>query len=322
MRDLLDMGIDPSHQRKFHKLQSASSNTYEEVAREWHGHNRHRWTQKYTDLTLSRLEQNAFPWLGDRAINKVTAPELLQVIKRVYDRGAIETAHRIRRLSNSIFKYAIANGLTETNPAAALEGALPTQKVNHRAALTEPKKVAELLRAIDGYSGHFTTRCALKLSYLVLNRPINIRAAEWEDIDLGSGIWRIHSGRMKSGRIHIIPLSNQAREILDEIRPLTGNGKYVFPCVRSKDRPMSENTITAALRRMGFTSEEMCAHGFRGMASTMLHEQGYNSDWVERQLAHVDGTTRAAYNHAQYLDERAKMLQEWADYLDKIKTNL
>lgn len=322
MRLMLDDGIDPSYERKSQKLHSSAIGTsYEEVAREWHSRNKNNWTQKYADLTLSRLEQNAFPWLGGRSIDKISAPELLQVIKRTYDRGAIETAHRVRRLSNTIFKFAIANGWTEKNPAAALEGAFPTQKTKHHSALTEPKKVAELLRAIDGYAGHFTTICALKLSCLVMNRPINIRAAEWSDIDLGNDVWRIHEGKMKSSRTHIIPLSKQARAVLQEIYPLTGMGKYVFPCVRSKERPMSENTINAAIRRMGFSSDEMTAHGFRGMASTMLHEQGYNTDWIERQLAHSDSSTRAAYNHAQHLDDRAIMLQEWADYLDHIKSH-
>lgn len=323
IRQKLENGIDPSKERKLQKITAKHANerTFEVIARDWIDKFGADWTDKYRKLTTSRLEQNAFPWIGDSDIDSITAPELLILLRKVEARGALETAHRVRKLSSCVFRYAIANGLAQRDPAADLIGALPPTKTKHLASITDPKKVGALLRAIDGYDGQFITKCALKLSALVMLRPVNIRSARWDDIDLDAAQWKIPMGSMKMRRTHIVPLSSQAMDILKEVKQLTGRGEFVFPSIRTKQRPMSENTLTAALRRLGYSGEEMTAHGFRSMASTMLHEQGYNSDWVERQLAHVDGNSvRASYNYAQYLTERKKMMQDWADYLDALRS--
>lgn len=325
IRQKLENGIDPSKERKLQKITAKHANerTFEVIARDWIDKFGADWTDKYRKLTTSRLEQNAFPWIGDSDIDSITAPELLILLRKVEARGALETAHRVRKLSSCVFRYAIANGLAQRDPAADLIGALPPTKTKHLASITDPKKVGALLRAIDGYDGQFITKCALKLSALVMLRPVNIRSARWEEIDLDAAQWKIPMGSMKMRRTHIVPLSSQAMDILKEVKELTGRGEFVFPSIRTKQRPMSENTLTAALRRLGYSGEEMTAHGFRSMASTMLHEQGYNSDWVERQLAHVDGNSvRASYNYAQYLTERKKMMQDWADYLDALRTGV
>ena len=322
IRQKLEKGIDPSKERKLQKITAKHANerTFEVIARDWIDKFGADWTDKYRKLTTSRLEQNAFPWIGDSDIDSITAPELLILLRKVEARGALETAHRVRKLSSCVFRYAIANGLAQRDPAADLIGALPPTKTKHLASITDPKKVGALLRAIDGYDGQFITKCALKLSALVMLRPVNIRSARWEDIDLDTAQWKIPMGSMKMRRTHIVPLSSQAMDILKEVKELTGRGEFVFPSIRTKQRPMSENTLTAALRRLGYSGEEMTAHGFRSMASTMLHEQGYNSDWVERQLAHVDSNSvRASYNYAQHLPERKKMMQDWADYLDSLR---
>ncbi len=322
LRQKLEKGIDPSKERKLEKITAkhADERTFEVIARDWMDKFGADWTDKYKKLTKSRLEQNAFPWIGNSDIDSITAPELLIILRKVESRGALETAHRVRKLCSCVFRYAIANGVAQRDPAADLVGALPPTKTKHLASITDPKMVGALLRAVDGYDGQFITKCALKLSALVMLRPVNIRSSKWEDIDLDTAQWKIPMGSMKMRRTHIVPLSKQAIDILKEVRALTGGGTFVFPSIRTKQRPMSENTITAALRRLGYSGDEMTAHGFRSMASTILHEQGYNSDWVELQLAHVDGNTvRASYNYAQYLPERKRMMQDWADYLDALK---
>jgi integrase len=260
-----------------------------------------------------------FPWLGKRHINEITAPELLTVLRRVENRGALETAHRINQICGQVFRYAIATGRAERDISADLKGALPPTRVKHHASITEPKQVGELMRAINSYSGSFTTAIALKLSAILFVRPGELRQAEWSEIDFENKEWRIPAEKMKMRELHIVPLCKQAISLLEELRPLTGRAKYLFPSVRTDTRPMSNNTINASLRRLGYTKEQMTAHGFRSMASTILNEQGWNRDAIERQLAHSekDGV-RAAYNYAQYLPERKKMMQAWADYLDGI----
>jgi len=317
IRTMVDADIDPAYKRKIEKLNYSDAESFEGIAREWHQKYSANWTDKYSKLMMSRLEQNAFPWIGARKINEITAPELLAVLRRIESRGAIETAHRVHRACSSVFRYAIATGRAERDPAADLQGAIPPSQTKHHASITEPKAIGGLIRSVREYQGSFITGCALRLAPYVFVRPVELRKAEWSEIDLDNAEWRIPAEKMKMSVLHIIPLSNQAVDIFKEIQPLTGDGKYVFPSARTVTRPMSENTVNAGLRRLGYTKEEMTAHGFRSMASTLLNEQGWNSDAIERQLAHSQGNSvRAAYNYAQYLPERKKMMQEWADYLD------
>lgn len=310
-------GIDPSHIRKAEKQSIGDQHSFETIAREWHTKFSANWTEDHAARTLTRIKNDAFPWIGNKNINDITAPELLTVLRRVENRGALETAHRINQICGQVFRYAIATGRAERDPSGDLKGALPPTRTKHHASIVEPKKIGELLRTINEYSGSFITSTALKLSPLLFVRPGELRQAEWSEIDLEVAEWRIPPEKMKMRALHIVPLSTQAIDLLKEIQPLTGRDKYVFPSNRSVTRPMSNNTITAALRRLGYTKEEMTAHGFRSMASTLLNEQGWNRDAIERQLAHSerDGV-RAAYNYAQYLPERKKMMQAWADYLD------
>jgi len=317
LRKQIADGIDPSHARKAEKQSTGDQNSFEFVAREWHSKFSADWSESHKSRTLIRLEQNAFPWLGATNINDITAPELLAVLRRIESRGALETAHRVNQICGQVFRYAIATGRAERDPAADLKGALPPAKTKHHPSITDPIKVGALMRAIQDFTGTIITATALKLSPLVFVRPGELRQAEWSEIDLDNAEWRIPPEKMKMRVVHIVPLSKQAIEALQDIQPLTGRDKYVFPSNRTITRPMSNNTVNAALRRMGYTKEEMTAHGFRSMASTILNEQGWLGDAIERQLAHGESNgVRAAYNYAQHLPERKKMMQAWADYLD------
>jgi len=321
-RRLIRDGIDPSQYKKELKnyRHEQALNNFESVSRKWFAKYKNTWTEGHARTIIRRLELNIFPWLGERSISAITASELLSALRRIEDRGAIETAHRVKQICGQVFRYAIATGRAERDISVDLRGALPPTKPKHMATITDPKQVGDLLRAIDGYEGHIITKVALKLAPLVFVRPGELRHAEWAEIDLDKAEWRIPAKKMKMKDPHIVPLSTQAVEILNEIQPITGKGWYVFPSVRTNSRPMSENTILAALRRMGYTKEEMSSHGFRALASTILHEQGWQSDIIERQLAHAErNSIKAAYNHAQHLPERRKMMQAWADYLDKLK---
>jgi len=251
---------------------------------------------------IQRLEKNVFSSLGPRPIRNITAPELLAAVRLIEGRGAVESARRILQMCGQIFRYAIATGQADRDIAADLRGSLPPAREKHHASITDPKAVAQLLRAIDGYEGSTVARCALRLAPLVFVRPGELRHAEWAEIDLDKAEWRIPAAKMKMKEQHIVPLSRQAVAILLELHPLTGAGKYVFPSVRTSARPMSENTVLAALRRMGYTKDEMTGHGFRSMASTLLNEMGWNRDAIERQLAHAErNAVRAAYNFAEFL---------------------
>jgi integrase len=321
-RKLLKKGVDPSQNKKETKimLQEMAVNNFEAVAREWFKKKSPAWAERHAFTVIRRLELNIFPWLGNRPVKLITAPELLAVLRKIESRGAIETAHRINQVCGQIFRYAIATGRAERDPSADLRGALTTTKSKSMAAITDPKKVGGLLRAIDGYDGYIITKCALQLAPLVFVRPGELRHAEWSEINLDNGEWKIPAQKMKMREPHIVPLSTQAIEIFRMIEPVTGDGRYVFPSLRSTVRPMSNNTVLAALRRMGYPKDEMTGHGFRAMASTILHEQGWPSDVIERQLAHTErNSVRAAYNHAKHLPERRKMMQAWADYLDALK---
>jgi len=317
LRKQIADGIDPSHVRKVKKQSTSDQNSFEAIAREWHNKFSAGWSESHSSRTILRLEQNVFPWLGVKKLDEVTAPELLTVLRRIENRGALETAHRVNQICGQVFRYGIATGRAERDPAADLKGALPPAKVKHHPSITDPVKVGALMRAIQGFTGTIITATALKLSPLVFVRPGELRQAEWSEIDLDNAEWRIPPEKMKMGVVHIVPLSKQAVEVLKVIQPLTGRDKYVFPSNRTITRPMSNNTVNAALRRLGYTKDEMTAHGFRSMASTILNEQGWNSDAIERQLAHGESNSvRAAYNYAQHLPERKKMMQTWADYLD------
>lgn len=320
-RKMLIAGSDPSAQRKLDKLtaQISADTAFEPVAREWLAGR-----GNLADSTRAKLhwllESFAFPWIGARPIGDITAPELLAVLRRVESLGKLETTQRLKRVCGQIFRYAVATGRAERDPSADLRGVLATGKVRHRASITDPIKVGELLRAMDEFAGSLVVSCALKFAPLVFVRPGELRKAEWTELDLDAGEWRIPAERMKMREPHLVPLSAQAVAILREVQPLTGEGRYVFPSIRSLARPMSENTITVALRRLGYTGDEMTGHGFRSMASTLLHEQGWPSDVIERQLAHAErNRIKAAYNYAEYLPQRRKMMQAWADYLDTLK---
>ncbi len=322
-RELLADGINPSDHRKneISKKAELNKHTFEAVAREWY-EKKHRTkvSENHAKRTLIRLEQDIFPWLGNRPISEIEAPELLEALRKVENRGAIETAHRIKQTCGQVFRYAISIGKAKHDIAADLKESLATYRPKHFATITDPKEIGELLRLIDCYSGSFIVRCALQLAPLVFVRPGELRHAEWSEIDLDAAKWVIPAEKMKMKRMHIVPLSTQATAILKEIQPLTGHARYVFHSERTNTRPMSENTINAALRRLGYSKEQMTGHGFRGMASTRLNERGFNVDWIELQLAHSEGNSvRSAYNYANHLPDRIKMMQWYSDYLYRLR---
>ena len=320
-RLLLDQGIDPSEDRKLTEKVETGENSFERVALEWFSKNRPTWSDSYAKKLLTRLEKDLFPWLGARDIDEITPPELLKVLRRMEARGALEKAHRARNDCSRIFRYAIATGRAERDAAADLKGAIAPRVTRHHPSITDPVEIGKLLRAIDAFEGSFTVRCALQLLPLVFVRTGELRHAEWSEFDIEGAVWRIPAEKMKMRAPHIVPLSRQAIAILTDLHALTGGGKLVFPGARSPTRPMSENTINAALRRLGYEKGEMCGHGFRSMASTRLNEsQQWAPDVIERQLAHGErNSVRASYNYAQHLEERTRMMQWWADYLDSLK---
>ena len=320
-RRLLANDIDPGELRRQQKTMRAerAAHSFEAIAREWIAKNTPTWASSHTLKLVRRMEMYVFPWLGSRPIAEITAPELLAIARRAETRGAIETAHRVLQNCGQIIRYAIQTGRATQDPTRALNGALQAVKPNHMAAITEPRQAGELLRTLDSYKGTLIVRCALQLEPLVFVRPGELRQAEWEDIDLDTAEWRFTAS--KTSTPHIVPLSSQALAILREIQPLTGDGKYVFPSARTKSRPMSDNAILAAMRRLGIAKEEMSGHGFRAMARTILDEvMGFRPDLIEHQLAHaVRDPLGRAYNRTAHLGERRKMMQAWADYLDKLK---
>ena len=320
-RKMLAGGVDPSENRKARKSASSdrASNSFEVVTREWFAKFSPGWAASHSGRILEFFERDVFPWLGDRAISDVTAKDLLGVIRRIEGRGALDTAHRARGRCGQVLRYAVATGRCDRDPSVDLRGALPAAKGGHFAATTEPAKLAGILRAMDGYQGEVTVRCALRLAPLVFVRPGELRAAKWKDIDFDAAEWRYVVTKTKVA--HIVPLSRQAITILRELEPLTSNGAYVFPGARTRLRPMSDNAILAAMRRMGIGKEEMSGHGFRAVARTILDEVlGFRPDYIEHQLAHaVRDPNGRAYNRTAHLAERKKMMQEWADYLDKLK---
>lgn len=342
-RKLIREGTDPSDQRKAAKADAERQRqaerladaglppegSFEAVAREWLAtvHDA-KTTEGHATRTRIRMEQDLFPWIGRRPLAAIDAPELLACLRRVEARGAVETAHRVKYAAGQVFRFGIATGRCARDPAADLRDALTPVQVRHHAAITDPKRAGELLRAIADYKGHGVTRAALQLAPLLFQRPGELRKAEWAEIDLVAAVWTIPSERMKrkkqdkaSGPPHIVPLAAQAVAILRELQPLTGHGRYVFPSLRTGERPMSDAAILAALRRMGFPKDEMTGHGFRAMAHTMLAERlGVAESVIEAQLAHaVPDSLGRAYNRTEFVDQRRKMMQEWADYLDRLR---
>ena len=315
-------GIDPSALRKAQKqAQTEETETFEVIAREWYAKFTPTWSAGHAESIKGRLEKDLIPWLGKLPMKEIKAPKVLEALRRIEDRGALEQAHRVRTIVGQVFRYAVATGRAERDVSADLRGALPQPPQRHHAAITDPREVAPLLRAIDGYQGHFMVRCALKLSPMLFVRPGELRHAEWAEIDLNEAIWCIPAEKMKVKQPHIVPLCHQAVEILTELKELTSTSRYVFPSTRSHTRPISDNTVNAALRYLGYDRETMTGHGFRAMARTILDEVLHvRPDYIEHQLAHaVRDPLGRAYNRTSHLEERRKMMQQWADYLDGLK---
>lgn len=322
-REQVAMGIDPGEARKASKAAHAEStaNSFEVVAREWIGKQKNKWTPANTTVVTRQLEINAFPWIGKRPISELKAPELLKILRRMEERGVLDLAQRVRTVCSQVLRYAIATGRAERDVAADLRGALALPKKSHLPAITEPKKVAELLRAIDAFEGSLVVKCALRLAPLVFVRPGELRKAEWSEIDLDTCEWNIPGEKMKMKQPHLVPLSTQAVAILRELQPLTDRSIYVFPGARSAAKPLSDMALNAAIRRLGYEQGEMTPHGFRAMARTILDEVlQVRPDFIEHQLAHaVKDANGRAYNRTSHLAERCKMMQKWADYLDGLK---
>jgi integrase len=331
-RDKLKVGTDPlAHRKKLKVLaQLADANSLEAVGREWLATKEGEWVPIHTDKVRAWLETHVFPAIGALSIADIEAPEVLAMLRRLVQRGTLNTAGRVREVVSAIFRYGIATGRNKRNPAADLRDALPKVAAKNFAAITDPAAVGELLRAIEGYQGHPVTLAALRLAPMLFQRPGELRGMAWTEVDLDAGEWSIPPSRRKLRKAakenprtapHAVPLCTQAVAILRELHRLTGTGTLVFPGVRDPRRPMSENTVNAGLRRLGYTTEQMTGHGFRHMASTRLNELGWNPDAIERQLSHRDkDAIRGTYNLAQYIDERRRMMQAWSDYLDALKT--
>ncbi len=316
-RRLVAQGVDPSAKRRSEK--AARTDTFEALAREWLALQTHQMSASTLKKACWIFETLLFPWLGTRPIAAITAPELLAALRKIEAHGTYETAHRAKQRCGQIFRYAIATGRAERDVSTDLRGALAPVVTRNRAAITDPARVAELLRAIDSYRGTSITMYALKIASRTFVRPGELRYAEWTDIDLDGSEWRIPALRMKMGEMHIVPLARQVTEWFRELKCITGRGRFVFPALQTTLRPISSNTVNVALRRLGYSREEMTGHGFRATASTLLNEHGWPPDVIELQLAHAErNKVRAAYNRAQRLPERRQMMQSWADYLDAL----
>lgn len=314
---LLFQNIDPKGLDEKTQIQEL---TFRAITLEWFEKNELLWKTSHSSRIMARLEKWVFPHIGDWPMQNLKANDLLSVLNRLENQELIETAHRVAQYFSQIFRYSVIKGYVEYNVADNLRGALKKRKAKHFASVTDPKEVGGLLRAIDEYKGIYWITAALKLSPHVFVRPSELRCAEWSEFDFKKQEWVIPPDRMKMGQKHIVPLSDQALKIILDLQKISDSDKYLFPSLRTKTRPMSDNAILSALRRMGISKEEMTGHGFRSMASTLLNEQGVNSDWIERQLAHSErNKVRAAYNYAQFLPERRKMMQTWSDYLDELK---
>ncbi len=320
-RKLLAAGVDPGENRKAQKATKAerSANSFEVIAREWLAGQKSLVSAGQHEKTLARLQNDVFPWIGGRAIADITAPEVLSILRRIDGRGARYTAHRCRGQISQIMRFAIATGRAERDPCPDLKGAIPSARSGNFASITDPVNVGEMLRAFDAFKGTFAVRCALQMAPRVFVRPGELRKAEWAAIDLDKAEWRYFINKTKTE--HLVPLAKQVVELLRELQPLTGHGRYVFPG-RDPQKTMSDAAVNAALRRMGYdTKTEITGHGFRAMARTILHEELHiKPEVIEHQLAHkVPDALGTAYNRTKFLKERREMMQLWADYLDKLK---
>lgn len=314
--------IDPSDVKKAQRqsVYSNQANSFELIAREWAESYFVNKSVSHKERTVRRLEVYIFPWLGNKPISEITAPEVLAAVKRPQNQSKLETAHRALQATGQVFRYAVQTGKAIRDVTADLRGALPSPVVKHMASFTEPQQVAELLRAIDGFQGTFTVECALRLAPLVFTRPSELRRAKWADIDLNAGEWSYFVTKTKTK--HIVPLPTQAVHILKQIHPLSGHGEFVFMGGHDPKKAMSEAAINAALRRMGYdTQKDITGHGFRAMARTILHERlNIDPHIIEHQLAHkVPDALGKAYNRTKFLDQRKLMMQTWANYLDELK---
>jgi integrase len=322
-RELLAEGIDPSEAKKTDKAAklAASANTFELVAREWLAKTKADRAGSTQSKVTTWLEKDVFPHIGKSPISTIGPRDVLAALRHMEARGALDSVQRVKQICGQVFRYAVASGSAERDVTQDLRGALAKHAPENFAAITDPKQAGELLRSIYAYQGHPCTLAALKLSPLVFVRPGELRTAEWAEIDLDGAEWRIPGSKMKMKVDHIVPLSTQAVDILRSIQPLTGHGKYVFPGLRTGDRPMSENTINGALRGMGYAKDVHTAHGFRAMARTIMDEVlNQRVDLIEHQLAHqVRDVLGTAYNRTKHLPERRAMMQVWADYLDKLR---
>lgn len=320
--DLLDKGINPSAERKARKQreQELQTNSFAHIAHEWHVKFYNDKDPGYAKRVWRALEKDIFPVIGNQPIAMITGPQLHKAIIKIEERGAHESAHRTLQICGRIYAYANACGYTTNDPTRGLKMALTPNKTKHFASITDPKEVGKLLRAIDSYEFP-VVRIAMQIGTYTFVRPGELRQAEWDEIDLDSNVWRIPETKMKLRKPHIVPLSKQVLGLLDNLKPISGNGKYLFPSVRSQSKQMSEATVNAALRSMGYSKEKITGHGFRHMASTLLNEQGiWHPDAIERQLAHVDKSkVRGTYDHSKHIAERIKMMQAYADFLDELK---
>ena len=322
-RKKLVAGLDPAAEKKVARITQkiAQDNTFKAIAEEWLVKIEREERAPVTLRKVRWLLDIAEPMIGGRPISKLTAQEILAVLRKVEANGRYESARRMRSVISRVFRYAIATARADRDLAADLRGALITPKVKHHAAITAPKEVGALLRAIDGYTGHELTAVALRLTPHLFVRPRELRQAEWAEIDPDDAVWSIPAEKMKMRRSLCVPLSRQVLAMLEELHALTGHGKYLFPSFRTPHRCMSENTVSAALRRLGYSREEMTAHGFRATAATLLNQMGmWHPDAIERQLAHLDtNATRRVYTRGEYWDERVRMMQHWSDYLDELQ---
>jgi len=323
-RDLLEMGVDPNVEKKAKKAASSESaaNSFEFIAHEWFATKMGDKSESHRKRTKRQLEKDLFPRIGNSPIKDITPPELLAALRRVEDRGAIETAHRVKQVAGQVFRYAIATGRAERDPSADLRDVLMVPTKKHFPSITEPKEVGKLLIAIDGFQCTPTVKAALLLSPLLFCRPGELRQMEWSEINWDARQWELSTTKMKTKEPHIVPLCKQALAILNEQKLLTGRGRYVLPNARGASRPLSENGVRTALRTMGYDNETMVPHGFRAMARTLLDEVlEYRIEWIECQLAHaVKDANGRAYNRTTYLKQRTEMMQRWADYLDGLRS--
>jgi len=313
-------GIDPA-EKKLTQRKAGGGNTFSEIAHEWFAVKGQAWSEKHKQRVRRAINFDLARPIGNQDISGITATDVLECLRRIERRGALDTAKKTKQIASQIFRYGVITGKCQRDPTSDLQGALTPQKKTHRAAITDPEGLSGLLKAVDQYSGSYVVKTATQFSILVFQRPGEIRRMEWEEVDLANATWSIPSNKMKSARDHIVPLSTQALSLLTNIQQLTGHGKYVFPSARGGSRPLSENGVRTALRTMGYTNEQVTPHGFRATARTLLDEKlGYSPDLIEHQLAHaVRDATGRAYNRTTHLQGRQEMMQGWADYLDSLR---